>query len=263
MEREVTRRVFLGVGLAAAAGSVLAACAKRLPATPTVLAPTRSATATVAMTAGATSVVTAVPTAGLPACVVRPAQTEGPYFVDEKLNRSDIRNDLSNNIAKPGTPLALTFRVLKMEGSGCSALAGAMVDVWHCDAAGAYSDARDQSFNTVGQKFLRGYQLTDGSGSTKFTTIYPGWYQGRAVHIHFKIRSSSGGKAYDFTSQLYFEDAFSDEVFKQAPYAARGTGGTRNGNDGNYRNGGAQLTLNPTKTSEGYAATFDIGLQMS
>ncbi len=85
---------------------------------------------------------------------------------------------------------------------------GAIVDIWHCDAAGVYSDATDPGFNTVGKKFLRGYQVTDANGGVQFTTIYPGWYRGRTVHIHFKVRAKAkSGQSYEFTSQLYFDDA--------------------------------------------------------
>lgn len=127
-------------------------------------------------------------------CVVRPQQTQGPYFVDERLNRSDIRADPSSGAVRAGIPLRLAFRVSRSSSGACSALANAMVDVWHCDALGIYSDASDAGFNTVGQKFLRGYQLTDAAGLAQFTTIYPGWYSGRAVHIHFKLRSSAGAR---------------------------------------------------------------------
>ena len=100
-------------------------------------------------------------------------------------------------------------------------------------------------------------------GLVRFTTIYPGWYPGRTVHIHFKIRvpAASGG-VYDFTSQLYFDDSLSDEIFTQPPYASKGQRNVRNEDDGIYPNGGDQLTLLVTPAGEGYAATFDIGLQL-
>src|SRR3989442_7979665 len=152
-------------------------------------------------------------------CVVRPQLTEGPYFVDERLNRSDIRTDPSTNAVSAGLPLALRFNVGRMSGGTCFPLAGAYVDIWHCDAAGSYSDVRDAGFDTRGQKYLRGYQVTDSGGSAQFQTIYPGWYSGRAVHIHFKIRLFTGAVAtYEFTSQLFCDDAFTDQVYKQAPY---------------------------------------------
>lgn len=142
-------------------------------------------------------------------------------------------------------------------------LSGAMVDVWHCDALGVYSEVADPGFDTSGQKFLRGFQLSDADGIARFQTIYPGWYRGRTVHIHFKIRADAGnGSAYDFTSQLFFDDALSDAVFAQEPYAAKGERGTRNDDDGIYRTGGAQLLLAPIETADGTSAVFDIGLQI-
>ena len=195
-------------------------------------------------------------------CVVRPELTEGPYYVDEELNRSDIRSDPSNGTVKPGALLQLTFNVSQVTGSACAALAGAVVDVWHCDALGVYSDVSDPSFNTVGQKFLRGYQVTDANGVASFTTIYPGWYQGRAVHIHFKVRSaSSSSSAYEFTSQLFFDDTLTDRVHAQQPYAAKGQRTLRNSGDGIYQQGGSQMLLSVSQASDGYAATFDIALQ--
>jgi protocatechuate 3,4-dioxygenase beta subunit len=195
----------------------------------------------------------------LPSCVVRPELTEGPYFVDEMLNRSDIRSDLATGVVSEGVPLVLKFLVSQV-GSSCVALGGAQVDVWHCDALGVYSDVRDRSFDTTGQQFLRGYQTTGGDGVAQFTTIYPGWYQGRAVHIHFKIRTSSG---HEFTSQLFFDDALNAEVYSQEPYASKGKQTLLNSSDNIYRNGGSQLLLATTKEAAGYVATFDVGLNIS
>jgi protocatechuate 3,4-dioxygenase beta subunit len=202
---------------------------------------------------------TDTPTTG---CVVRPELTEGPYYVDEELNRSDIRSDPSDGTVKEGALLALTFNVSRIASGACSVLEGAVVDVWHCDALGVYSDVSDSGFNTMGKKFLRGYQVTDANGMAQFTTIYPGWYSGRAVHIHFKVRSAAGASsAYEFTSQLFFDDSLTDQVQAQSPYASKGTRDTRNANDGIYRQGGSQLVLSVTQTSGGYAATFDIALE--
>ena len=238
----------------------LAACAPAALSSPT---PAASAAQSAAATAAAPASAVAA-TGGavaVPSCIVRPAATEGPYFVDEKLNRSDIRSDPSNNAVKAGTPLVLTFNVAKVGTGSCTALANAQIDVWHTDAAGVYSDVIDQRSSTKGQKFLRGYQLTDASGRAVFTTIYPGWYGGRAVHIHFKIRTTAAnGAVSDFTSQLFFEDALNGQVFATAPYSAKGTGWLRNAQDGIYTGGGDKLLLKPTQSGSGYAATFDIGL---
>lgn len=195
-------------------------------------------------------------------CVVTPEQTEGPYFVDERLQRSDIRSDPTNGSVSVGPPLVLTLVVSAVGSRGCQPVAGAIVDVWHCDATGAYSDTRDPRFSTLGKKFLRGYQVTGQDGTVRFTTIYPGWYPGRAVHIHFKVRTdATSGQAHEFTSQLYFDDALTDRVHARAPYAERGRGRTRNERDGIFRDGGDRLLLPVTESGSGYAGTFQIGLR--
>src|SRR5882672_4407190 len=221
------------------ATGLAAACA---PAVLSGASPTAGASAAPIATAAATT----GGTVATPSCIVRPALTEGPYFVDEKLNRADIRSDPSNGAVKPGLALALTFNVSRVSSAGCVALQNAQVDVWHCDGLGVYSDASDPFFNSKGQTFLRGYQLTDGAGKATFTTIYPGWYGGRAVHIHFKIRTTAaGGAVSDFTSQLFFDDALNAQVFAQAPYSQKGTQGVmKNAADGIYK---SQLLLSVTK----------------
>lgn len=197
-----------------------------------------------------------------PSCVVRPEQTEGPYFVDERLNRSDIRADPTNGQVSPGTPLALTLLVSRLNAGDCQPLPDAQVDLWHCDAQGVYSDVQDPGFDTSGKKFLRGYQVTDARGEARFVTVYPGWYPGRTVHIHFKIRTAPVAKrSFEFTSQLYFDDELTDRVHTALPYAAKGPRITRNQHDWIFRRGGDRLVLDTTTTTGGYAATFPIGLQ--
>lgn len=224
----------------------------------------------IAVAGGAAS---SAPSTALPGCVVKPELTVGPYFVDGQLNRSDIRTDPGSGSAKPGKPLDLTFKVSQVTGGQCVPLAGAMVDVWHCDASGVYSGVNDsmEGFNTVGQKFLRGYQTTDAKGVARFTTIYPGWYRGRTVHIHFKIRApwatgaqvTDATKQYDFTSQLFFDDSLSDKVFAQAPYNTKGDRDRRNSSDGIFRQSGDSLLLQVNETGSAYSASFDVGLDLS
>lgn len=215
-------------------------------------------------TAAAAQVGSSVATVG---CVVRPAMTEGPYFVDAMLNRTDVRADTATGAISAGIPLNLIFRVYEVSDSACIPFQNVQIDIWHCDALGVYSGFQDNSanFNTVDQNFLRGYQTTDASGTAQFTTIYPGWYEGRAVHIHFKLRTDAAADTgYEFTSQLFFDDTLSDQVFTLAPYSAKGANrSTRNSNDGIFQNGGDQLTLALSPQGEGYAAVFEIALDTS
>ena len=195
-----------------------------------------------------------------PACIVRPRQTEGPFFVEGDLERPDLRLDPRTGAAKPGAPLRLAFRVSRVGTSACSPLAGAQVHIWHCDAAGDYSSARDRRAAKAGEGFLRGFQTTDATGTARFLTIYPGWYPGRAVHVHFKIRSAAAPGS-EFTSQLYFDESLSERVYATAPYAARGAPRLSNSDDFLFRDGGRQLLLDVRQEGSGYAAVFDVGLQ--
>ncbi len=209
-----------------------------------------------ALLAGALALGRWRPAAAGTTCVLRPEQTEGPFFVDGVLARADIRTDPSDGSVRPGTPLSLTLSVSRLAGAGCTPYAGVLVDVWHCDAAGDYSGVGA----LAGRAFLRGVQTTDGDGRVRFTTIYPGWYPGRAVHVHVKVRVPSAGVEY--TSQLYFDDAVTDAVFAAAPYAARGPRSTRNTGDGIFAGGGPSLTLAAAPDGAGgYAAAFDFALQ--
>ena len=160
--------------------------------------------------------------------------------------------------------MRLVLHVSQIDGCSCTPLTGAAVDIWHCDALGVYSDVSDPSFSTVGKKFLRGYQVTDTNGTVEFVTIYPGWYPGRTVHIHFKIRTNSASqRSYEFTSQLYCDNSLTDQVHAQPPYAAKGERTLKNDQDGIFRDSGQQLMLQLTQDAQGYVGTFDIGLQLS
>ncbi|MBI3563541.1 MAG: intradiol ring-cleavage dioxygenase [Gammaproteobacteria bacterium] len=196
-----------------------------------------------------------------PDCVLTPEQTTGPYFVDEKLQRVDIRVDPTDGSVSPGVPLALKLRVQAVRKQQCLPLLGARVDLWHCNAAGVYSGVTDPSFDTQGKQFLRGYQITNAQGEVEFKTIYPGWYPGRTVHIHFLIRTASAtAKTIEFASQLYFADDLSDKVFKLPPYAGRGSRQLRNDHDGIFRQGGRQLQLKLASSAEGYQAAYVVGV---
>jgi protocatechuate 3,4-dioxygenase beta subunit len=199
-------------------------------------------------------------------CVVRPAMTEGPYYVDEKLDRSDIRSDPTDGTVKTGALLALSLNVFALSKESCAPLKDAIVDLWHCDAEGVYSDAVDPKyFNTKGKKFLRGFQRTDGHGVARFMTIYPGWYPQRTPHIHYKIRSAaSPGRAHEFTSQVYFDEGMNDRVYAQPPYAGRGKRTVSNLSDQIYNeSGGRQSMLSVVSATEGYTASFDVALDLT
>ena len=201
-----------------------------------------------------------------------PQQMEGPYFVDGMPNRSDIRTDPSDGSMQQGIPLDLLIHVYvvdKKSGS-CTPLSGAQVDIWHANSQGVYSSVNSQG--TEGKKFLRGFQVTDDNGTVRFTTVYPGWYQGRAIHIHDKVRLFNGSdKVVDWTSQLYFNDSINELVHKQSPYSEHGLPDTTNEEDIIYTgpstdhlvqsNAGKHLMLNLTREGGGgqpYLGTFNI-----
>jgi len=197
-------------------------------------------------------------------CVLTAALTEGPYFVDEKLERSDIRTDPATGAVSAGVPLKLKFNVMRVSSSACTPLTGAFLDVWHCDAGGTYSDVS----GATGHRFLRGYQITDANGAAEFTTIYPGWYSGRAVHVHFKLRIFAGStKTYEFTSQFFFPESLTDTVHAQSPYSSKGHRNVLNGSDGIYNSltsaEKSALTLETTPDGAGgYNGVINLGVQV-
>src|SRR5262249_37424492 len=156
--------------------------------------------------------------------------------------------------------LTLTLYVSSVSDDACTPLGGAVVDIWHCNALGVYSD--EQVEGTAGKKYLRGYQIADADGMVQFTTIYPGWYTGRAVHIHCMVRTTASQSTMEaFTTPFCFDDALSDQVCTQDPYASHGAPNTRNSEDSIYADGGSQMLLAPTgSNAAGYAAIFTIGL---
>ena len=129
------------------------------------------------------------------------------------------------------------------------------------DALGVYSDVSAQ--NSRGQKFLRGYQISDANGEVRFTTIYPGWYQGRSVHIHFKVRTNpDSSSGLEFTSQLFFDETLTDIVHAQTPYSSKGRRDTLNSRDGIYSQGGNELLLPLAASGGGYSGTMYIGVRV-
>ena len=135
-------------------------------------------------------------------CTRTAEETEGPFYFEVDRVRSDIRE------GRPGTELRLAVRVRDLS-AGCEPVHNAVVDVWHCDASGSYSEP--------GETYLRGLQITDRDGTVQFTTVYPGWYPGRTVHIHAKVHIDNRTV---LTTQFYFDDDFTDRVFSREPYAS-------------------------------------------
>jgi protocatechuate 3,4-dioxygenase beta subunit len=183
---------------------------------------------------------------GAVSCVLTPELTEGPYYVPSEKVRRNITE------GKPGTRLGLRLTVV--DASTCKAIKSAVVDIWHADALGVYSGA---VASNPGTNFMRGVQKTNSAGLALFQSVYPGWYQGRAVHIHVKVHL--GGNVVH-TGQFFFNDALTDAVYKQPPYSSRGSRDTRNAADSIYRNGGSRSMLKVTKTASGYRAGITMGV---
>ncbi|MDQ4024675.1 MAG: intradiol ring-cleavage dioxygenase [Actinomycetota bacterium] len=195
-----------------------------------------------------------------PSCVLTPSTDEGPYFVDERLLRSDIRADAAGSTPEEGVPLSLAVRAVDARGD-CPPVEGAHVDIWHCNAYGIYSDERAEK--TIGRTFLRGCQVTGADGSVRFTTIFPGWYAGRAVHVHLKVRLLRDEQVtYDFTTQLFFDEDVIHEIHTgRSPYDTRGRPQVSNADDYIYRVDGPDLTVPLTaERGGGYRGSIVIGL---
>ena len=160
---------------------------------------------------------------GVGGCDPLPAQGEGPFYLDEDLVRANIIED------RTGTPLRIGIRVVDRD---CVAVAGVAVDIWHCDSLGDYSAFVDGSVDRgeagPGTTFLRGTQVTDADGIVEFLTVWPGWYPGRTVHIHLKVRDGANA----FTTQMYFDEDATTAVYQNEPYSFRGLRSVFNGSDG-------------------------------
>jgi protocatechuate 3,4-dioxygenase beta subunit len=205
-----------------------------------------------------------------------PQQIEGPYFVDNMPNRSNIRTDTSNGSVQDGIPLRLILHVYDVndtdgDGTGsCIPLKDAKVDIWHANSQGVYSGVGDAG--TAENNFLRGYQMTDDNGTVTFTTIYPGWYEGRAIHIHAKVRAfERSNESVEWTSQFYLNNSINELVHTQPPYSDHGPVSMTNEEDFIYTgpstdgliqdNTGKQLMPNlKDDDGQGYVGTFNIGV---
>src|SRR3954453_5329712 len=184
---------------------------------------------------------------GLVQWVLAPELTEGPYYVAGEA----VRRGLTEG--KPGTKMLLSLRVLN--ASTCKIVKNAAVDIWHCDALGVYSGA---VAGNAGTNFLRGVQRTNALGIAAFKTIYPGFYQGRAVHVHVKVHVR-GNVVH--TGQLFFPAATTNAVYAKAPYSQHGTtADTPNAADAIFRNGGSYGMLKLKKGPSGSPASITMGV---
>ena len=187
---------------------------------------------------------------GVNSCVLYPQQTAGPFYLDLDTLRRDITE------GKAGTPLQMVVRV---QDESCAPLKDLAVDLWHCDASGVYSGFRGQlgGLDTSGETFLRGTQVTGEDGVAAFETIYPGWYPGRTTHVHFKVHTSSNTEA---TSQIYFPEDTTSQIYGTAPYDVRGQKDTSNSADGIAVANPAPLAEVTGDSASGYVATIVVTL---
>jgi len=181
---------------------------------------------------------------GAVSCVLTPEMTEGPYYIPDEAVRRTITEGL------PGVPLALRLTVVS--ASTCKPVSGAKVDVWHASALGVYSGVQGNTGT-----FMRGVQPANARGVALFETVYPGWYTGRAVHIHVKVHL--GGNVVH-TGQLFFPDTLTDRVYRRSPYSTRPARDTRNATDAIFRNGGSRSMLKVARNGSGYVGAIVLGV---
>lgn len=242
-----SRRSFL---LGAGAVVVAGACGSGDGTTDTATAGQSART----LAPAAASTFTAADFDGLPTCVLLPEQTAGPFPLEEQFDRRDITEGL------PGHPLRLGFRVVD---DACGPVPAAAVEIWHTDATGDYSaftDGGDGKDEGEGTTFMRGTQTAGDAGIVEFLTIVPGWYSGRAVHIH--LRAHLDG-AVVLTSQLYFDADQVAEVYREELYAEFGPADTSNETDGiagDPAADGTLLTLAAAETDHGTGSVALLNL---
>ena len=182
-------------------------------------------------------------------CVLTPEQTEAPYYIAKEKLRRNITD------GRPGTPL--TLRLAVVDAKTCRPIRGAAVDIWHCDASGIYSGF---GAGRASRTFMRGIQRTNANGVATFKTVYPGWYQGRTVHIHVKVHVR-GNVVH--TGQLYFPDRVTDAAYGKAPYTNRPNRDVRNADDMVFRNGGKRSLLSLRRNAAGYVGSIRMGVRRS
>lgn len=234
LEKPLTRRQAMALFGASSAAIALGACGGDSPT-----APTTTTTTTTTPGTGTTNAT----------CAVTPSETIGPYPSLTDLVRSDVRD------GKAGTLLTLTIKVVNVNNA-CAAVANANVEIWHCDVAGNYSQYGTQ----VRETYLRGIQTTNSGGEVTFTTIYPGWYQGRATHIHVEVTINGASVK---VTQIAFPENLNNLVHTSGVYASRGTNPTTNAADGIFADSLSSEIVTPTgDPTNGYTALFQVGISI-
>lgn len=190
-------------------------------------------------------------------CVVSADETRGPFpdqagmISNQAFYRQDIREGRS------GTPLTVTLTVVNTRNN-CAPVGNASVEIWQCDADGHYSEYAQGNYDGRGQTFLRGLQVTNASGQCTFVTIYPGWYQGRATHIHIDV-TVSGQRVK--STQMAFPEEVTSQVYAQGVYAAKGQNSTTNARDNVFSDGTAtEMASVGGSPGAGYTATLQVGV---
>jgi len=241
-----TRRQALEVLGSAGVAAVAAACG----GSPTSPSASSSSTTTTTDTTGTTNG---------SACVVSPEETIGPYpditgmLNNPAFNRRDVTE------GRAGTPLTLNFKVVNVK-AGCAAVANAAIEIWQCDASGNYSEYSQPGFNGVGQTFLRGVQTTDSAGAVSFATIYPGWYNGRATHIHAEVYINAQRVK---VTQIAFPESVSAQVYAQGVYASKGQNTTTNSRDNVFSDGvNDELATVTGSVASGLTASLTVGVSV-
>ncbi len=253
MKKLTRRQVVLGLGVAGAGAALTTVAAQK-------------------------SDVASISPSNTPSCTITPKQTEGPFYFDTKMIRQDITE------GRPGTILNLKLKVVD---EACNPVRDAVVDIWSCDAGGIYSGyetvytedgrfkeqrgiPRNQAENVDENRprfhqapnnektYLRGAQVTDLNGEVAFKTIYPGWYPGRATHIHVKVYLDNNEV---MTSQMNFPENVNKEVYIAEAYSTKEGNRTMNSDDGIFKRGGNSPMVELTQVEEGYVGTLTFGIQ--
>jgi protocatechuate 3,4-dioxygenase beta subunit len=232
--------------------------------------------------AGAGALISSSGVAAAPGCTLASEQEEGPYYIDDEKLRADITE------GRPGVPLKL--RIALVDSRSCAPLTNAAVDIWHCDALGVYSGFTSNSPDGGGPgggrgrgrgpgggpgrgrgpvdatRFLRGVQVTDAGGFVEFSTLYPGWYSGRAIHVHLKAHIAGEGGRVAHTGQMFFPEDLTERIAKTEPYATRlGIHRTTQDEDNVFRNQHgfeqmARIERLGKSDADGFAATISVAV---